>query len=124
MALPPPMLELAETNWLLGVRQRGLIRLDLRSVRALPGLQLTLHLSPLSPRAVQRAEPNGVGGADGAREVVWPLRLGEVNTLELHTWRWNPLGVGALGIATALVVVVQAQRMRVRLGMGLPELPA
>jgi hypothetical protein len=127
ITLPPPILELRERNWLLGVRQSGLIRLDLRSLPSLPslpGLQLSLRLTPLDPRAVQQAQPNGVRSGAGSAVVLWPLRLGEINDLEIQTWRWNPLGVGALGIGAGLVVVVQAQRMRVRLGLGLPELPA
>jgi hypothetical protein len=124
MTLPPPSVELRESNWLLGVRQRGRICLDLRSLPSLPGLQLSLRLSPLETRAVRRAQPNGVDRAAAPRVVRWPLRLGDINTLEIQTWRWNPLGIGALLIAGGLLVVVQVQRMRVRLGLGLPELPA
>lgn len=123
LPLPDPSLDLRETNWLLGVRQQLRIRLDLRSLSSLPGLELSLRFTPLSRRAVQSAVPLAVRPVEGRRTLVWPLRPGEINALEIRGWRWNPLGLGALAILGALVVVVQLQRMRVRLGMGLPELP-
>lgn len=121
--LPDPGLDLRERNWLLGVSQRVWIRLDLRSLPPVPGLRLSLRLSPLGTGAIQRAEPLEVRPGESSRSVVWPLQPGQVNALEIRTWRWNPLGLGGLAIAAGLVVVVQVQRMRVRLGMGLPELP-
>jgi hypothetical protein len=123
LALPDPTLDLRETNWLLGVRQHFLIRLDLRPLPSLPGLGLSLRFSPLGPRAIQSATPLAVRPVEGGRAVVWPLRPGEVNTLEIRGWRWNPLGLGGVVILAGLVLVVGLQRMRVRLGMGLPELP-
>jgi hypothetical protein len=123
LPLPDPHLDLRETNWLLGVRHHFLLRLDLRALPSLPGLELSLRFTPLAPGAIQRASPLEVRTVEGGRSLLWPLRPGEINTLELHDWRWNPLGLGALAILAGLVLVVQLQRMRVRLGMGLPELP-
>lgn len=122
--LPPPLLEWRETNWLIGVRQRIRIDLDLQSLPRLPGLNLRLRLTPLPRRAIRAATPLAAEGLADARAVVWPLRLGERNTLELRCWRWNPLGIGGLAVGAALLLVVLVQRMRVRLGLGLPELPA
>ncbi len=123
LALPDPLLDLHETNWLLGVRQHLLIRLDLRALPAFPGLRLNLRFTPLTRRAIQGASPLEVRPVEGGRAWVWPLRPGEINALEIRGWRWNPLGFGALAILAGLVLVVLLQRMRVRLGMGLPELP-
>ncbi|MEB3334987.1 MAG: DUF3153 domain-containing protein [Cyanobacteriota bacterium] len=123
ITLPAPTVELRETNWLLGVRQRARIRLDLRSLPPLPGLGLSLRLSPLGPGGPRRAEPLEAIPVAGSRAWVWPLRPGRVNALEVQAWRWNPLGLGALAILAVLALVVQVQRMRVRLGLGLPELP-
>lgn len=124
LPLSAPTLELRETNWLLGVRQHLLIRLDLRSLSSLPGLQLNLRLTPLGEGAIQSAVPLAVRPVAGGKALIWPLRPGEINALEIRGWRWNPLGLGGLAILVGLVLVVQLQRMRVRLGMGLPELPA
>jgi hypothetical protein len=124
LPLPDPTLELRETNWLLGVRQHLRIRLDLRSLSSLPGLRLSLRLTPLGPGAVLSAEPLPVQSVEADTALVWPLRPGAINALEIRGWRWSPLGLGALAILGALTLVVQLQRMRVRLGMGLPELPS
>jgi hypothetical protein len=123
LPLSAPTLELRETNWLLGVRQHLLIRLDLRSLPSLPGIQLSLRFTPLGQRAIQSAAPLAVRPVEGGRALIWPLRPGEINALEMRGWRWNPLGLGGLAIVGGLVLVVLLQRMRVRLGLGLPELP-
>lgn len=123
LTLPAPRFDWRETNWLLGVRQRHRIRLDLRSLPSLPGLELSLRLTPLGMGAIQSAEPLAVRPVKGTSDLIWPLRPGEINVLEFRGWRWNPLGLGGLAILGGLVLVVQVQRMRVRLGMGLPELP-
>lgn len=123
LPLPAPALQWQETNWLIGVQQHLQITFDLRSLPALPGLELRFKLSPLAPRAVRQAGPLPVQGSPSGA-VLWPLQVGESNTLEIRCWRWNPLGLGALAILLGLLLVVQLQRMRVRLGLGLPELPA
>jgi len=123
LSLPDPLLDLHETNWLLGVRQHLLIQLDLRSLPAFPGLRLNLRFTPLTRGAIQGASPLEARPVAGGRAWIWPLRPGEINALEIRGWRWNSLGLGALAILGGLVLVVQLQRMRVRLGMGLPELP-
>ncbi|MFM1799748.1 MAG: hypothetical protein RLZZ117_2026 [Cyanobacteriota bacterium] len=123
LPLPDPVLDLRETNYLLGVRRHVLVRLDLRSLPSLPGLELNLRFTPGARTIRETASPLAAQSLHGGRTFLWPLRPGALNTLELHDWRWNPLGLGALGILAALVVVVSLQRMRVRLGMGLPELP-
>jgi hypothetical protein len=124
LPLPPPAVVLRETNWLVGVRQRVRIQLDLRSLPPLPGLRLSLRLTPLGPGALRHAAPLDATPVAGSRDWIWPLQGGAVNALEVEGWRWNPLGLGALAILAVLALVVQVQRMRVRLGLGLPELPA
>lgn len=120
--LPPPRLELRERNWLLGVRQRLSLELDLTSLEPLPGLELELGLAPLRPRAVRRAGPEAVFAAqDGVR---WPLRAGVSNRLELSCWRWNPLGLGGAAVLLAVAVALTLQAIRQSLGFGLPQLPA
>jgi hypothetical protein len=121
--LPPPQLLLQERNWLLGVRQHWGFEIDLRELPPLPGLALSIGLEPLRSRAVQRAEPLPVD-RPGPDQLAWPLRAGAINRLELHCWRWSPLGLGAAAIALLLPLVVLLQRLRRQLGYGLPELPA
>ena len=121
--LPEPRLVLRERNWLVGVRQRLWLDLDLEGLAPLPGVDLSLGLEPVRSGAVRRAEPLALlDSADG--HLIWPLRLGEANHLELSCWRWSPLGLGAIAIALLLPLVFGLQRLRRQLGFGLPELPA
>lgn len=124
--LPPPILELQEDNWLLGVRQHLLIRIDLQALQTLDGLDLAVRLTPVRPAAVRQARPLAVRSwsADGVSGILWPLQSGRINELELRCWRWSPLGLGSLLTGIALVVVLSLQGIRRRLGFGLPELPA
>lgn len=129
MVLPPPQLHWQERNWLVGVRQQLAIDLDLRAAAGVPGVEVSLDLLPLSPRAVRRALPEPVQVLQArptqpGPQLRWPLRLGERNQLELSCWRWSPLGLGAVAIALVLLLVLLLARVRQRLGFGWPELPA
>jgi hypothetical protein len=129
VALPEPVLRWQERNWLVGVRQQLELELDLRAIAAIPGLELGVALTPVRPGAVLRAEPDGVLRAPAAdrrdrRRLLWPLRPGERNRLELRCWRWSGLGLGAMAVLLVLVLVLGLQAIRRRLGFGLPELPA
>ena len=126
VSLPPPQLQLQERNWLVGVRQRLELDLDLRAIDALPGVDLALELRPVRPGAVRRAapEPATVAGGAAAWSLHWPVRPGALNRLDLVCWRWSPLGLGGVLIALALVLVSLLAALRRRLGFGLPELPA
>jgi hypothetical protein len=120
--LPAPRLDLQERNWLLGVRQRLTLEIDLTALEPLPGLELELGLSPLRPRAVRQAGPESVViDRDGVR---WPLRAGRSNRLELSCWRWNPLGLGGAAVLLAVMLALVLQVIRQSLGFGLPQLPA
>jgi hypothetical protein len=122
-SLPAPLLVLEERNWLMGVRQRMLLELDLQELASQPGLDLSIALTSVTTQAVRLAEPEPVrAGSDG--QVIWPLKVGSLNRIELHCWRWSPLGLGATGIALVLPLVLGLQWLRRQLGFGLPELPA
>ncbi|MEB3200064.1 MAG: DUF3153 domain-containing protein [Synechococcaceae cyanobacterium] len=120
--LPPPRLEWSERNWWLGVSQTLELQLDLAGLADLPGLDLSLQLDPVAPRAVRRAQP--LPARARGRALVWPLALGQTNTLRLRCWRWSVVGLGSLLIALALGVSLVLQRIRLRLGYGPPQLPA
>ncbi len=122
LELPPPLLELQERNWLLGVRQRFRLELDLRQVRPLPGLSFSVSLAPVAVREVRLATPlRPQRQGDG---VAWPLASGALNRLELQGWRWSRLGLGTLAILLLLLLTLTLQRLRRQVGYGWPELPA
>jgi hypothetical protein len=129
VSLPAAELHWRERNWLLGGRQELALELDLRAVAGVPGVELSLDLQPLRPRAVRLSQPVSVQQlpsrrGQGGAVLRWPLRLGERNRLELSCWRWSPLGLGALAIGAALVLVLVLAGLRQRLGFGWPQLPA
>ncbi len=128
--LPTPELGLRSRNWLVGVQDNLDLRIDLTGLGPWPGLDLGLLLDQINPDAVQRAEPKAVvpAPAEGLaqrreRELLWPLQSGVTNRLVLHTWRWSPLGLGTLVVASLLGLSLTLQGLRRRLGFGLPELP-
>jgi len=122
-SLPPPRLEVRERNWMVGVRQKVRLDLDLRALPPLPAVDLSIGLESVRAAGVQRAEPEPVRAGPGGR-LIWPLRIGSLNQLELRCWRWSPLGLGGCAIAVLLPLVLGLQRLRRQLGFGLPELPA
>ena len=126
--LPEPSLHLRESNWLVGVRQQLSLDLNLTAIDPLPSLSVELRLVPLPLRAVRRATPALPIAIPAGRHrppaVIWPLRPGEENHLEVSCWRWSPLGLGGLAVAGGLGLVLALQRIRLRLGFGLPQLPA
>ena len=101
--LPPPEIHLYERNWLVGVDQRLNLLIDLREVPPIPGFVLQLGLNQVTPKQ--------------------QLFLGEATELNMHGWRWSPLGIGSLGISLLLVLSLLLQGIRRRLGYGFPELP-
>jgi hypothetical protein len=122
-SVPAPRLEIRERNWLVGVAQRVWLDLDLRQLPPLPGVDLSIGLASVRAAAVHRAEPEPAQSIARDR-LIWPLRIGSLNRLELRCWRWSPLGLGGCAIALLLPLVLGLQRLRRLLGFGLPELPA
>jgi hypothetical protein len=120
--LPDPQVRWQEHNWLLGVSQSLALEIDLRPLADLGGVKVSLTLEPLRAGAVRRSSPMAV--VPEGRSLVWPLRAGERNRLELRCWRWSPLGLGSLLIPLVLAISLGLQRIRQRLGFGFPELPA
>jgi len=123
LQLPPPITAWKERNWLLGVRQRFSLSLDLSALTELPGLSLSVVLEPLGRHALEQAHPLQPQWSSPGR-LIWRLQPGQINMLVVHAWRWSPLGLGAAAIALALPLVLALQRLRRLLGFGFPELPA
>ena len=118
-----PRFTVRERNWLVGVRQGIWLDLDLRELPPLPAVDLSIGLESMRAAAVRRAEPEPLQARPGGK-LIWPLRVGSLNRLELRCWRWSPLGLGGCVIALILPLVLGLQRLRRQLGFGLPELPA
>ena len=126
--LPAPELQFSERNWLIGVRQQLILRLDLETLQPLPGLKLSVDMDPMALRAIQASGPIPAQALRRAKDepeaVRWRLQPGSVNTLQLSCWRWSKLGLGSLAITLLLLLVALLQRLRLAAGFGLPQLPA
>ena len=94
---------------------------------------LTLGIGPMRSAAVHQAEPNAVrrpppGSGPFPRPergmLLWPLKNGQVNRIDIRCWHWSGLGLGSLLILVGLVLVLSLQTIRRGLGYGWPELPA
>ena len=122
LPVPTPTLAWREQNWVVGVQQHLELEFDLQALQTLPGLELNLVLKDTHRQAVLQAQPHGVD-QDNER-LIWPLQPGQINRLELRSWRWSRLGLGAVVVAGLLPVALLLQRQRWLAGFGWPELPA
>lgn len=122
LPLPPPRISWQEQNWLIGVQQHLDLELDLGALQTLPGLELRLTLRATSAGAIRQAQPLPISQADDG--VVWPLQPGALNHLELRSWRWSRLGLGAVAVGLLLPGALLLQRQRRQAGFGWPELPS
>ncbi len=121
LSINEPSLTLDEQNWVIGVRQDLKLFVDLMRLPELPGLKMSVIITPRSRLQKFIGDPNFVIKNDS--EVLWVLEPGKINTLELHDWRWSVLGIGAICICILLMITLLLQTIRVRLGFGFPELP-
>lgn len=122
LPVPAPTITWQEQNWLIGVQQHLELNIDLEALQTLPGLDLTLVLKDTHRRAIRQAQPPEI--REEGTTVIWTLEPGSRNRLELRSWRWSRLGLGALLVALLLPVALLLQRQRWLAGFGWPELPA
>ena len=57
------------------------------------------------------------------KEIIWPLKQGEVNELEILKWQWSRIGLSTMTIILITCFSLLLQNIRVRMGFGFPELP-
>ena len=124
VTLPRPALRLYSRNWLIAVNERIGLELDLSQLPPWIDADLELILQPLSLAAVKASGPEMVQPLPQQPDtLLWRLRSGSLNQLELQLWHWSPLGLGGLLIAALLLLSLALQRLRRQLGFGWPELP-
>lgn len=122
VSLPAPELSLRERNWLLGIEQHLSLNLDLGPLNTLPVPALEVRIRPAPSRGELRATPHPAERKGDT--LIWLLETGSINRLTLSFWRWNPLGVGSLGVLLLLAISLLLQRLRLTMGFGYPELPS
>ncbi len=119
--LNPPELSLKERNFLIGIHQKLNLKLDLRKLPKIPGLNLKviLNLAPMS----QKIDTSPATAKIEKKFIEWNLESGEINFLQAQSWRWSKLSLGAILIIAILIINLLLQNIRVQLGFGFPELP-
>ncbi|HJN36439.1 MAG: DUF3153 domain-containing protein [Prochlorococcus sp.] len=122
LELAPPVLTLAERNWLIGIQQDLSLAIDLSELPEVPGLQLAVRIKPAPQR--RAAETSPLPAIRDGAQLNWVLQPGEINRLESHGWRWSGLGLGAILVMVLLAMTLILQGMRLKLGFGFPELPS
>ena len=53
----------------------------------------------------------------------FPLKIGQINQLEISNWQWNQISVGVILIIAVILLSLSLQRFRLQMGFGFPELP-
>ncbi|GCE64329.1 hypothetical protein OMCYN_00235 [cyanobiont of Ornithocercus magnificus] len=119
LTLAPPLLELQEHNWLVGVSQKLILSADLRGLPEMPGLSLRVRI-----RQAGSLHSKPVIATRETDSRLWILRPGEINYMELHCWRWSLLGLGLVAVGVLLTLALVLQQLRLHLGFGYPELPS
>ena len=119
LTLAPPLLELQEHNWLVGVSQKLILSADLRELPEMPGLSLRVRI-----RQAGSLYSKPVIATRETDSRLWSLRPGEINYMELRCWRWSPLGLGLVAVGILLTLALVLQQLRLHLGFGYPELPS
>ncbi|WP_333118025.1 DUF3153 domain-containing protein [Microcoleus sp. S11D4] len=128
-------MDVKQNNWLLVLRNRLSLELDLRSLSLLssngslllsPGGLLELEFSLNTPWGAESMET--VAGAlvpeiyREGKQLVWKLKPGEINYLEATFWIPSPVGIGALIIALFVVAGV-ALKYQILPGLGIGKKP-
>ncbi len=116
--IPSPQISLKEKNWLIGVHQDLMLVVDLRELPKIPGLSLSVLINPSANKDNLNSKPNSIKSKNE-----WVLKQQQVNQMELHTWKWNHLGIGTLLIIGLMILSMILQSLRLSMGFGFPELP-
>ncbi len=107
-------LKLQQANFLLGVRSRLVLDVDLRSLGIVsddetlvvnPGslIDLDFRINGVAPVSRQQG-PDAVAGQRVPGGMVWPLKPGQLNHIEARFWQPSALGLSTL----ALILVIAA----------------
>ena len=108
-------------NWLIGTRQNFKIYFDLRGFPKIPGLNLYIIIHDIGNKNNFTNKPIEYTLKNDA--ALFPLEIGQLNQVEVSSWRWNQISVGIILIILLTMLSIALQRSRLRMGFGFPELP-
>ena len=108
-------------NWIIGTKQNLKISFDLRALPKIPGLKLSLIMHGIDNKNHFRTKPLEANLQKGL--ALLPLKIGQINQLEVSYWHWNQISVGIILIISLIIISIFLQRLRLKMGLGFPELP-
>ena len=108
-------------NWLIGTNQNFKIYFDLKELPKIPGLKINIIIKDTGNKVNLTSIPLEPFSKKGITIV--PLKIGEINQLEISSWKWNPISVGIILIIFLTLLSLSLQRYRLQLGFGFTELP-
>ena len=108
-------------NWIIGTRQNLKIYFDLRELPKIPGLKLNLILQDIDAKNNFKATPLEPTIKKGL--TLLPLKIGQINQLEVSYWKWNQISIGIILIISLTLISIFLQKLRLKMGFGFPELP-
>ena len=121
LELKQPHLRLNESNWLIGIQQVFQLDIDLRGLLEIPGLNLSVVISPSPARSNVQTSP--IIHRSYRDEIRWELQPGGLNQLTLRRWQWNSLAIGIIVAILLMAASLILQGIRLKLGFGFTELP-
>ncbi len=121
LELSIPEISLIEKNWIIGLKQNLLIKIDLTKLPSIPGAKFTITFSPSSNNSVIISKPLLIEKQDDL--ISWVLKEGSYNELSINEWRWNPIGLGTIFIIIIMSLSFLLQRIKLTIGYGFPQLP-
>ena len=108
-------------NWIIGTSQNFKIHFDLREIPRIPGLKINLIIDETGDKNYFKSRPIETNFKKGL--TFFPLKLGQINQLEISNWKWNKISVGIFLIIGLTLMSLSLQRFRLQMGFGFPELP-
>jgi len=108
-------------NWIIGTSQNFKIYFDLREIPKIPGLNINIIIHEVDNKnnlKTKTQEPTFKKGF-----TYFPIKIGQINQLEISNWKWNQISVGIILIIALTLLSLSLQRLRLQMGFGFPELP-
>ncbi len=108
-------------NWIIGTSQNFKIYFDLRDFPKIPGLKINIIINDIGNKNNFKTQPLEPTFKKGL--TIFPLKIGQINQLELSNWTWNQISVGIILILVLIFLSLSLQKFRLKMGFGFPELP-
>ena len=93
----------------------------MREIPKIPGLKLNIVIHGIGNKNNFKTIPLEPTFKKGL--TYFPLKIGQINQLEISNWKWNQISVGIILIISLTLLSLSLQRLRLQMGFGFPELP-